>query len=186
MSSRSTKPVKRVTRAIAAALLLAATAADAPPAWAAGQAAPDVSGTWSWNEHIILTVPADVAAFAFGVAPEGPVMHLTCDSRGTLLIQQNGASFTGSTDQQASCVTRGGQVATPPFPPFFDLAGTITGRAVHFTTGDLGQGITCTYHGSLSVHDGVATALNASGGCDVPIPVHPNTDKSVSFDAVRQ
>jgi hypothetical protein len=180
------RTLRKLVTLTALALLLAATGGAGQPARAGGPVVPDVSGSWSWNEHIIVKLPGDLGALIFGVAPEGPVMHLTCDAWGILLIQRDGASFTGSTDQNASCVTNGGQAATTiPFPPFFDVTGTIVGRAVHFESGDLGQGISCSYHGSLGVADGVATSLNATGGCDVPIPVHPNMDKSVSFDAVR-
>ena len=113
-------------------------------------------------------------------------MHVNCDTWGGLTLLQNGDSFTGTADQQWACVTNGGQVAaTAPFPPVFDVSGSIEGRAVHFIA-DVGQGLTCAYAGALTVANGTAISLNATGGCDVPLPFHPNMDKSVSFDATRQ
>jgi hypothetical protein len=186
MQSPQSRLPKRPALAIASALLLAIAVALTPPTAAAGRTVPDVDGDWTWNEHVILILPGGIASAIFGVAPEGPVMHLTCETWGHLAIQQNGSSFSGSTDQQGSCITKGGQTTLmTPFPPGFDIAGSITGHAVHFSTVGLGPG-ECSYHGSLSVDDGVATFLNATGGCDIPLPFHPNMDKSVSFDAVRQ
>lgn len=148
---------------------------------------PDVRGDWAWNEHSIILGPAEEIMAFFGIPePEGPVMRMICDAWGTLTIDQNGASFTGDTGQDGSCTTEGGQPAlTTPFPPSFSITGFITGHAVHFDTGDLGGGIVCAYRGSLDVSDGIATELNGTGGCDVPLPFHPNMNKSLSFDATR-
>ena len=155
-------------------------------AMAQGQAAADLAGQWSWAESVIIVGPGPIVAGIFTVQVEGPVMHVRCQTGGSLAIQQSGSSFTGSADQQWSCVTAGGQNAlSAPFPPTFDVAGSIHGRSVHFAA-DVGQGFTCSYAGSLGVTSGVADSINATGGCDVPLPFHPNMDKSVSFDATRQ
>jgi hypothetical protein len=175
----------RPDSATAAAAVLLTTTWLAGVTLAQGPPAPDVSGQWSWTESIILTVPGDVAAGQFGVQVEGPVMHFRCQTWGDLTIQQNGTSFSGSATQQWSCVSSGGQSATSaPFPPGFGITGSIAGRGVGFVA-DVGQGFTCSYSGSLGVTGSVATSINATGGCDVPLPFHPNMDKSVSFDATR-
>ena len=157
-----------------------------PPALSAEGTVPDVSGNWTWSELVLLTGPGGVVAGLFGVQVEAPVMHVTCQAGGDLTLQQIGASFSGSASQGWSCVTHGGQNATvAPFPPGFDVAGSILGQSIRFTA-DVGQGITCSYLGALGVDDGVATAINTTGGCDVPAPFHPNMDKSVYFNATRQ
>ena len=177
---RLTKPL---TLTIASILFLTGLE---PPALSADATVPDVSGSWTWSELVILTAPGDVVAALFGVQVEAPVMHLTCQAGGDLTLQQNGTSFSGSASQGWSCVTHGGQIATTaPFPPAFDVAGSIVGRSVRFT-GDVGQGFTCSYVGSLRVESDVATEINSTGGCDVPAPFHPNMDKSVYFNATRQ
>jgi hypothetical protein len=179
---------RRVLLALAMAVaLLPATGSLTSTAVAAGQTVPDISGEWTWRESSIMTLPDDLAAAFFGVVPEGRVMHLTCEAWGELTVQQNGLVFSGSLTQQASCVTGGGQpTPTTPFPGSFDITGSISGRSVHFTTGDLGPGVVCSYAGSVSVADGVATSFNTTGGCDIPFPFHPSMSRSVSFDATRQ
>jgi hypothetical protein len=170
----------------AATALLLTTIVSQPAIEAAQPAVPDVSGSWAWNESVIFVGPGDIIAFFFGVQVEGPVMHMQCQTWGALTIQQNGDAFTGAADQQWACVSQGGQVAlSAPFPATFDVSGAITGHAVHFVA-DFGQGFTCSYGGSMTVVNGMATSLNATGGCDVPLPIHPNMDKSISFDATRQ
>lgn len=157
-----------------------------PPVLSAEATVPDVSGNWTWSELAIFTGPGGVVAGLFGVQVEGPVMHVTCQTGGDLSLQQSGASFSGSASQGWSCVTHGGQNATSaPFPPGFDVTGSIVGRSIRFTA-DVGQGFTCSYLGSLSVDGGVASAINTTGGCDVPAPFHPNMDKSVYFNADRK
>ena len=174
---------KSLTLTIAAVLFLTGLER---PALSADGPVPDVSGDWTWNELVILTAPGDVVAALFGVQVEAPVMHVTCQAGGDLTLQQNGISFTGSASQGWSCVTQGGQpAATAPFPPAFDVTGSIVGQSVRFTA-DLGQGFSCSYIGSLRVDSGVATEINSTGGCDVPAPFHPNMDKSVYFNATRQ
>ena len=184
MPGRARQP-KSLSQTIAAALFFTTTSLN-PSVLSTEERVPDVSGDWTWEEAVIFIAPGYIVAAFFGVQVEGPIMHLRCQTGGGLTIQQNGASFSGSADQQWACVTRGGQpTPTAPFPPAFDVSGSITGHAVHFSA-DIGQGFSCSYAGSLSVVNGVATSINATGGCDVPLPVHPNMDKSVSFDATRQ
>jgi hypothetical protein len=175
----------KMTATVAAVAVVTLTMLDGGAA-AQGQPPADLAGQWSWEESVLVVGPGDILPGAFGVDPEGPVMHLRCLTWGGLTIQQAGSSFSGSADQQWSCVTAGGQIATQaPFPPTFDIAGSTTGRGVHFVA-DVGQGFTCSYSGSLGVAAGIATAINTTGDCDVPLPFHPNTDKSVFFNAVRQ
>ena len=175
----------RLSAALAAVALLTLTHLEGG-AIAQGQPASDLTGQWSWEESVLIVAPGDVIPGIFDVDPEGPVMQVRCLASGALTIQQNGSSFSGSADQQWSCVTAGGQTALQaPFPATFDITGSITGRGVHFTA-DVGQGFSCSYHGSLGVTGDVATAINATGDCDVPLPFHPNTDKSVYFTATRQ
>jgi hypothetical protein len=174
---------KSLTLTIASVLFLTGLE---PPALSADGTVPDVSGDWTWSELVILTAPGDVVAALFSVQVEAPVMHVTCQTGGDLTLQQNGSSFSGSASQAWSCVTHGGQpAATAPFPPAFDVTGSIVGQSVQFTA-DLGQGFTCSYVGSLRANGGVAIAINSTGGCDVPAPFHPTLDKSVYFDAIRQ
>jgi len=184
MADRFRHP-KPLTLTMTLALVLVAIGPTTPVA-SAERTVPDVNGAWAWNELVIITAPGDVVAALFGVEVEGPVMHVQCRTWGGLTIQQNGSSFTGSADQQWSCDTQGGQSAqTAPFPPGFDVSGSIRGHAIDFSA-DVGQGFSCSYNGALQVNDDVATSLKATGGCDIPAPFHPNMDKSVSFDAVRQ
>ena len=179
---------RRILQALAiAAALLPATGSLTTTAVAAAQTVPDISGEWTWRESTMVTVPGDIAAAFWGVVPEGRVMHLTCEAWGSLTVQQSGAVFSGSATQQATCVTGGGQqTPTTPFPASFDINGSISGHSLRFTTGDLGPGVVCSYVGSVSVANGVATSLNTTGGCDDPFPFHPSVTKSVSFDATRQ
>ena len=176
---------RSLTLTVACALFMLNTGLRPSVISAQGSVA-DVSGTWTWNEYVIFTGPGPAITAFFQVQLEGPVMHVRCDTWGGLTIQQNGPSFTGFADQQWACVTQGGQTAqSAPFPPGFSVSGEITGRGVHFVA-DVGQGFSCSYDGSLRVAGGVATSLNATGGCDVPMPFHPNMDRSISFDATRQ
>jgi hypothetical protein len=161
-------------------------AATPRQALAKGAPVADLSGSWSWQEEVLIKLPSELAMAIFGISEsEGPVMNLTCHSWGALTLVQNGATFTGTATQTSSCETQGGQTAnTPPFPPGFSLEGHITGRAVRFNA-DVGEGFYCPYTGTLTVDGGRATHLNATGRCDVPAPVHPNATKSLSFDATR-
>jgi hypothetical protein len=148
-------------------LVLGAVSVSAGPA---RKATPDISGQWQWDEQVVVVGPGEFLMGAFQIPEsEGPVMQLNCETSGTLDVIQNGASFSGSTDQDVLCTTKGGQASTnTPFPPFFTVEGSITGRSIHFE-GPTG----CTYHGSLVVENGVVKEINATGKCDVPIDVQP-------------
>jgi hypothetical protein len=181
-----TEPVSWRRVALGAAGLVLVITATSWPYAAPGPIAPDVGGVWDWHERSVVLAPTEFIVAFFGpLEPEGPVMRLSCDAWGTMTLQQNGSSFSGSTGQDGTCTTQGGQV-TPvtPFPPSFTVSGSIDGHAVKFDA-DVGQGIVCSYQGSLSVSNGVATRFDTSGGCDVPFPFHPNMNKSLSFDMTR-
>jgi hypothetical protein len=164
---------------IVALALTAAAVAAAPPE------APEVSGNWTWEETTWITLPADLAAAFFGVAdPKGPVVHIRCDSGGSMDLVQNGSSFSGLATQTATCATRDGQDApTPPFPPFFPVEGDVDGRSIQFEA-DIGGAFTCKYRGSLSEDGGLAVGMRAAGSCDVPSPAKPNSDH-IQFRATR-
>jgi hypothetical protein len=173
-------------RSLRLVLTLVLVAGALPGSVRAGRAAPDISGAWTWNELVIVTAPGSVIAGLFGIQIEGPIMHMTCQSGGGLTIQQSGESFTGSADQQWSCISSGGQSAAQgPFPPTFGISGEIAGRSLHFTA-DVGQGVSCSYRGDVRVSNDTASSFHTTGGCDVPLPFHPNMNKSVYFDATRQ
>ena len=176
----------RLTLFAAAMMLLSISSAAELPAATVGPATPNISGDWSWDDHLILVAPDYAVMAFFGVTEsEGPVMHVTCHTWGTMHLNQNGASFSGNSDQDGACTTQGGQSATTtPFPPSFDIDGSISGHSVHMNQ-DVGDGIICSYRGSLTVANGVATKLNATGGCDVPLPFHPSMNRDVIFDATR-
>jgi hypothetical protein len=113
-------------------------------------------------------------------------MRVFCETSGLLFLDQDGESFEGAATQNVSCESANGQPAlNPPLPPFFELAGQVTGGAVHFVAGFEGAPITCPYQGSLTVVNGVATRLSATGRCVFSAPFHPNMTKNVSFDATR-
>lgn len=147
---------------------------------------PDLEGQWLWEEAVELTGPSDLVMALFGLAEaEGPVMHISCLTGGSLEFAQSGASFTGEATQSAECETRHGQIASQhPFPPTFDIAGEIVGRAVQFEA-LVGEGFHCPYRGSLTLAGGTAISLNATGRCDTPLPVNPNVTKSIYFRASR-
>ncbi|MCI0435947.1 MAG: hypothetical protein L0271_20260, partial [Gemmatimonadetes bacterium] len=85
------------------------------PAWL--QAA-DLSGTWQWSETTKVAARPFTAAVFFGIQPEGPITHLTCESAGQLTINVvTGSTFVGSATQSSECVTRGGIVFVPPLFP---------------------------------------------------------------------
>jgi hypothetical protein len=159
-------------------LLAPLTGAGTPPD------PPDVSGQWNWEEEVSITIPADFAVL-FGVLdPKGPIVHIRCQSWGTMDLVQSGASFGGSATQSATCATSDGQDApTPPFPPGWSVDGTIVGGSIHFLL-DVGGGIVCTYRGSISESGEIATRIRAQGDCDVPAPFRPNTDHK-RFRATR-
>lgn len=142
------------------------------------QAPVDISGAWDWHEtgRVNLTVEA---ATMFGVTPEGPRTHITCESGGTLTIVQTGDTFTGFATQSSLCESNGGQVFVPaPFPPALDVVdGRINGRHIEFVFG--AGPIPCPYKASARVEGGAVAALVGTGRCIVPghpqspLPVPP-------------
>jgi len=168
-------------------LVLALSAGCLLPVTALGAETPNISGTWDWTGRTIILGPGSPEIlWFFGVKSEGPVLYLICNAWGTLTISQTGSSFTGTTDQASECTTRGGQHTTQtPFPNSFGLAGSIHGHAVSIDA-DGGDGIPCSYSGSISVQNGVVTQFHTTGGCDVPLPFHPAMTKDINFDGVRQ
>ena len=176
-----------LTAAAAFIAILAVSVAVLPPVTALGAAVPNISGDWDWNGTTIVLFPPDPSALEFfEVESEGPVMRLICEAWGTLTFAQNGDLFTGSANQDSQCTTQGGQVtARTPFPPSFDLVGSIRGHSLSFES-DGGPGIVCSYNGSISVEKGVATRFHTTGGCDVPVFVHPFMTRDIDLDGVRQ
>lgn len=132
----------------------------------------DISGVWNQEEKVYLTFPGEVAGPLFQVDPEGPVLHVNCIVFGTFAIDQAGADFTyESITTAGSCTTRGGQVATPPFPPGPNTgSGTINGRSFQLVADPDGAGVHCTKNGTVkTVSGGVAGEIHSRGRCDVGV-----------------
>ena len=164
------------------------------PNMAASSAPADISGTWNWHEVVVLSLSEFVATVFFGIQPEGPRTHVRCNDSGTMTLVQNGATFSGTALQTATCETRGGQVFTPPvFPPVVDIGdGTISGSSLDFLfgTGD----VPCPYHASIAeVQAGVAVRLSGGGKCitpghpQSPVPFEPpgTASPTVLWEATR-
>jgi hypothetical protein len=137
-----------------------------------------ISGTWQWEELNISVVPGFVAGL-IGLEDEGPTLHLTCESGGTMSFTQDGNTFSGSATQGGECITQGGQGPFYPFPSSLAITnGEITGRSIRFQFG------TCTYRGRLVVdHNCSVLAIAATGNC--PEVFTPASLKTVSFTAIR-
>ena len=171
---------------------------DLPDVRQAGVAgAVDVSGSYEWTSVTRLSVPGWVAEL-FGIPVEGQITQLSCESSGTMSLQQDGASFEGSAVRTAIiCETRGGVsfVPAPGFAlPAFDIDdGVIHGLALEFTFG--GAPLPTPAHGTVAqFEDGMAMVLRATGRTIVPghphspIPASPppaGTSKLISWQAVR-
>lgn len=138
----------------------------------------DISGDWQWEESNISMVPGYVAGL-IGIEDEGPTLHLTCDSGGTMSFTQDGNTFSGSATQGGECFTHGGQGPFYPFPSSLEIpSGEVVGRSIHF------QFSTCIYRGRLVVDDnGNVVAIAATGNC--PEFFTPASLKTVSFTAIR-
>ena len=138
----------------------------------------NISGTSQWEESNISVVPGFVAAL-IGLEDEGPTLHLTCESGGTMTFTQEGMTFSGSATQGGECFTQDGQGPFYPFPSSLDITnGEITGRSIRFQFG------TCTYRGRLVVvHNCSVLAIAATGNC--PEFFTPASLKTVSFTAIR-
>jgi hypothetical protein len=165
----------------------------------AANADPDVSGAWNWTATGHLTIPAAFVERLLGIAPEGPITHVRCESAGAMELVQSGATFSGlATRTTSSCETGEGRVFELPsttFPASLPVAdGLITGNAVHFLLGSV-AGLGCPHRGAISGIDGeLATTLRAAGRCIIPghpqspAPANPppgGTSHDTSFVATR-
>ena len=137
--------------------------------------ATDVSGTWQWKEEDIIMFPPFVAGI-FGVEPEGPTTHATCELSGTLSLIQASDTFTGFASQVTLCTTRGGQ-QFDPFPALVPFEGVIEGASMHIDFGG------CRHAASIETDNGVAVSMNGNGHCK--LRGHPGALTSVSFEASR-
>jgi hypothetical protein len=132
-----------------------------------------------------MTVPPFVAEMIFGIAPEGPMTHIRCESGGGLtLLMQTQSAFTGSATQSSVCRTQGGVVFTP-FPATLVVEnGRILGHSFRFdfTSG----GVSCPQQGGIRVRDGQAVELRGTGDCRLPDELLPvGSYKDIQFVATR-
>jgi hypothetical protein len=158
----------------------------------------DVSGTWAWISTELLTLPPFVAEFIFGIEPEGPVTQLRCETSGTMTLDADGRTFSGSTTQAATCRTGNGIVFVPPpgaTPPELQVVdGSLSGHSLKFTLVDDGF-TSCAFNGVITDFDqGAATGLRATGKCVIPghpkssAPLDPppaGTSKTIHWTATR-
>jgi hypothetical protein len=158
----------------------------------------DVTGTWAWSSTELLTLPPFVAEFIFGIQPEGPVTQLRCDTSGTMTLDGDERTFSGSTTQAPTCRTGRGVVfvsppaATPPALQVVD--GSLNGHSIKFTLVD-DEFTSCSFNGVITDFDqGVATGLRATGRCIIPghpkspAPLDPppaGTSKTIQWTATR-
>lgn len=165
----------------------------------AASAVPDVSGLWNWGGGGHITVPSSVVQRVFGIAPEGPITHLRCETSGTMQLTQSGTTFSGlATRTAGSCETGDGLVFVPPLTAWSNslpvAEGLISGRSVHFLFGSV-AGLGCPHNGAITgVDAGRATEITANGRCIVPghpespAPLDPpplGTSHDTSFIATR-
>jgi hypothetical protein len=121
----------------------------------------------------------------FGIAPEGPMTHIRCESGGELtLLMQTESAFTGSATQSSVCRTQGGVVFTP-FPATLVVEnGRILSHSFRFdlTSG----GVSCPQQGGIRVRDGQAVELRGTGDCRLPDELLPvGSYKDIQFVATR-
>lgn len=147
----------------------------------AAQAAPDISGVWTYAEESRLVLPGELA-LAMGLAYEGPVLQMTCDSQtGVLTLTQTGSTFTGTLQHPVStCTTSGGQAAPPPWPQPYEaiLSGRLTGSALHIDQFDAPPAppTPCPKNGTIEMEGGIIVQLNTTGRCDLSsAPFRPAT-----------
>jgi hypothetical protein len=148
----------------------------------------DVDGSWRFERELKLTVPPWAAELVFGIAPEGNVTHIRCESGGSMAIDQDGSTFTGMASYSGACRTAGGQVFTTSRPAIVIAAGVVRGRSIEFVWVEDGF-LNCPHHAVVSSDD-----LSGTGRCVVPghpqspVPLDPppgGTSKTVSFRAWR-
>jgi hypothetical protein len=148
------------------------------PQFAAGSAqVADLSGEWAWSETTVIKARAFIVPILFGIAPEGPITHITCATTGTMQLTQTGTTFTGSAQQSSSCVTKGGLAVPAPFPPSLQVAGHVTGGSFRFT---FDAGIACDYQGAIVARQKSALRLQGSGDCQIP------DERTIGHEFVRQ
>ena len=112
----------------------------------------------------------------FGVEPEGPTTHATCQLGGTLELVQVGDTFTGAATQISLCTTTGGQ-QFDPFPSLVPFNGEIHGASMNVDFGG------CRYVANINTENGAAVSLNGNGHCK--LRGQPGVLTSVSFEATR-
>jgi hypothetical protein len=133
-----------------------------------GASAVDVSGEWVTRGEYVIHLKGDAAAF-FGVQPEGPRTHLSCEFTGTFSVVQSGATFGGTYTEAGRCETPGGQ--TTRVDVLGELVGgTVSGRSIHFALLESGAvPVECPQQGAIvELEDGVAGRLQGSGRCIEP------------------
>lgn len=123
-------------------------------------AVPDVSGEWAWSETQRFLLSADLAAL-IGIVPEGTHTDVTCHNSGTMVLDQDGAAFTGVAGQEGDCVTTGGQEFEFDIPfPFIEIVeGRVSGRTVHFGF----SSPLCPYRGVLQFDGGDVAGIGGGG-----------------------
>ena len=138
-----------------------------------GASAVDVSGEWVTRGEYVIHLKGDAAAF-FGVQPEGPRTHLSCEFTGTFSVVQSGATFGGTYTEAGRCETPGGQ--TTRVDVLGELVGgTVSGRSIHYTLLESGGvPVECPQQGAIvELENGVARRLQGSGRCIEP--GHPHS-----------
>jgi hypothetical protein len=131
----------------------------------------NIDGAWNYDVEVLLVFPGFVAP-DFGYEQEGPILRLNCTGTGTAVFEQDGSTITGTLSENyelTSCVTGGGQVGGPPWPPGdADWSGDISGRSIKFVSEPDAAGISCTANGALKeVVAGSAMEIHTNGGCDL-------------------
>lgn len=155
-------------------------AATDPAPTPAARAVPDVSGSWTFHERIVVLQPSELNGVIGAPAREEPMTKVVCQSEGTMELDQDGAAFEGTATQSVVC--RVGDVSfVPPefaFNPEFTLFdGRIRGHAVHFRTGHTLN--VCKNRGSVRVQGGVVSEIRAVGDC--PVPFDPGEHHSMWY-----
>lgn len=138
-----------------------------------GASAVDVSGEWVTRGEYVIHLNGDAAAF-FGVQPEGPRTHLSCEFTGTFSVVQSGATFGGTYTEAGRCETPGGQ--TTRVDVLGELVGgTVSGRSIHYALLESGGvPVECPQQGAIvELENGVARRLQGSGRCIEP--GHPHS-----------
>jgi len=138
---------------------------------AANTTAINLGGAWNYDFEVLLVFPGLVAP-DFGYQQEGPVLRLNCAGTGTAVFTQDGSNFTATISEDyelVSCVTRGGQVGGPPWPPGdAHYSGDIRGRSISYVSEPDAAGISCSANGVLKeVVAGSAMEIHTNGGCDL-------------------